>query len=352
MSRSAASLSDADEALLHQLAKPFAAVEDASPTWFDRFYFNLHPQGPGPLVVLGAGVYPNVEVIDGYACVAAGDRQDNIRFSAPLGAEGRARTEVGPLRWEVQEPLRRWRLALDAPAAGLTADLTFTARTDPYAVEPIAVAHDDGPRTEFWHFFQAGEYNGVLEINGQTHAVDAWRGLRDRSWGVRRVRERLGIHMWGGVQFDDWCLAVNYNEDRDGRVTHLDGAWLPVDGGPSAPVVGFRHDLSFDGAGELESGLVQAELHDGRSFELSVRSLGRGLYMAGAGYGGWHGQARGVHEEHDAFALDGSVSPRSLPLGLVDKLCAYSDGDREGFGVFELAASRSSSYTYRPTITR
>jgi hypothetical protein len=345
-------LSGADEALLHQLAKPFAAVEDAAPNWFDRFYFNLHPRGAGPLLVVGAGVYPNVGVIDGYACVASGDRQDNIRFSAPFGPLGRATRDVGPLRWEVVEPLRRWQLRLDAPAAGLAADVTFTARTDAYAVEPIAVTHEEGPRTEFWHYFQAGEYTGELEIDGQTHSVDGWRGLRDRSWGMRRVRERLGIHMWGGVQFDDWCLAVNYNEDRAGKVTHLDGAWLPVHGGAPVPVVEFRHDLSFDAAGELEGGAVQARLGDGRRCELAVQSLGRGLYMAGAGYGGWHGQPRGVHEEHDSLPLDGSVSPRSLSLGLVDKLCAYSDGERDGFGVFELAASRSSSYAYRPTLIR
>jgi hypothetical protein len=342
-------LSAGDDQLVHQLPRPVAQVDAAVPNWFDRFYFNLHPPDDGPLLVVGAGVYPNVDVGDGYVCLTAGGEQRNVRFARRLGGD-RLVTDFGPFRWEVLEPLRRWRLVIDAPDEGFAADVIWTARTEPYAVDPIVVAHEDAPRTEFAHFVQSGRYEGALRIDGEEIDVTGWLGHRDRSWGVRGTRERLGMHIWIGAQLPDRCVAVHYNEDRQGRPAHIDGALLP-EGGEPVPATGFAHDLTFDARGEVVSGAFRVELATGEALELEARGLGRGIYMAAAGYGGWHGRDRGrAHVEHDRWVLDDSIDLGALDIALLDKLCAFTCEGVTAAGIFELALTRSRSFEYRPTL--
>ncbi|HET6509943.1 MAG TPA: hypothetical protein VFG42_24330 [Baekduia sp.] len=344
-------LSGADDLLVHQLARPFAQVAERSPSWFDRFYFNLHAPGPGPSLVLGAGRYANAGVMDGYACLVVDGQQRNLRVARRVGP-GEAPTSIGPLTWDVLEPLRRWRLVVNGGVEGFSLDVVYTARAQPYLVEPIAVAHADGPPTEFSHFFQPGRYEGELRVDGVVHDVAGWWGMRDRSWGVRRTQERLGLHLWGGAQLEDRCIAVLYNEGRDGRPVHVDGAVLPEGGGAPEPIVAVEHDLRTDARGEFTDGRVRARLATGEAIDVDWAALAPGIYMAPAGYGGWHGQDRGaLHVEHERMALGESVVLRDMSLALTDKLCSCRVGEEAGTGIFELAISRSRSYTYRPTLT-
>lgn len=344
-------LSRADDFLLHQLARPIAEVAHSSPSWFDRFYFSLHPRASGPLLVLGAGVYPNADVADAYACLCHAGEQRNLRFSMRTGAD-RWISAVGALRWEIEEPLHRWRLRLGSNPEGCELDAVWTSRADPWLVEPIGVPHDEGPQTDFSHFLQPGRWQGSLRLDGTEMSVDGWMGQRDRSWGVRRIRERLGMHLWIAAQFEEECVAVHYNEDREGRSAHCDGAVLR-EGGGAVRIVGVGHDLDLDAGAEVERATFRLELEDGRAIELRARATGRGLYMAGAGYGGWHGQDRGgQHQEHERWSLDGSRSPPTLSIGLTDKLCLFESGGRTAAGVLELALSRSPSYTYKPRLSR
>ena len=342
-------LSGADDLLVHQIARPIATVADAAEGWFDRFYFSLHPPTAGTLVVIGAAVYPNTDVIDGYASVACAGTQRNVRFSETLHAD-RFRTAVGPLRWEVVEPLTAWRLTLDETPEGFALDATWRARSAPWLVEPIAVSHAIGPQTEFAHFFQAGRWEGHLALDGRRIDIGGWLGARDRSWGIRRTRERLGLHLWVIAQFDADCVAVHYNEHRDGRVQHCDGALLSDDGS-AIRIIGVRHDLDVDRDGELRAASLSLQLESGQALDLQAEAGHKGLYMDGAGYGGWHGVPRGDHHlEHACWPLDGTRTPRTLSLGLTDKACRFTRAGAEGAGLIELALSRSDSYTNRPSM--
>ena len=40
------------------------------PRFFDRFVFNLHPEACAPSVIVGLGVYPVEDVVDGFAIVS------------------------------------------------------------------------------------------------------------------------------------------------------------------------------------------------------------------------------------------------------------------------------------------
>jgi hypothetical protein len=345
-------LSGADDQLTHQLPRPFSVVADSAPNWFDRFYFNLHPGDgrPGPTLVLGAGRYINAGVMDGYACLAAGDEQRTVRVGIRIEA-GSAPTRIAGLSWEVREPLTSWHLRCDGSVEGFELDAVWTARAAAYEVLPIEVHHGDGAATDFSHFFQPGTWEGTLCVDGDYHDVSGWFGMRDRSWGVRRTRERLGLHLWGGAQLADRCVAVLYNEGRDGQPVHLDGAVLPVGGDEPTRVVGVAHDLRTDDDGEFTSGVVRATLETGEVLDVEWTALQRGVYMSPAGYDGWHGRDHGVEAvEHERLRFGPGVRLKEMTLALTDKLCACRVGAQAGTGVFELALSRSTAYEYRPTI--
>jgi hypothetical protein len=254
-----------------------------------------------------------------------------------------------PLQCEVLDPMREWRLTLADNPTGIELDALWRAETVAWIGDPVQVAHEAGAATRFDHFFQGGTYQGSLTIGGERTSVDGWHGQRDRSWGVRRVQDRLGMHVWLAVQLNSLAVGVHYNEDRAGNPSHCDGAVIRDHGSPVA-VTGVRHDLQIDDDLELVSGRVEVSTGVGENLVLDATQLGRGIYMAGAGYGGWHGVPRGqAHSEHEVWDL-AAVSPRSLPVGLVDKLCTFQCEEGRGRGVFELALSRSPKFSYRPTL--
>lgn len=318
------------------------------PAAFDRFYFNLHGESRSdPFLVLGGGLYPPAQVVDAYVCVVTEEVQRSLRLSDSLH-EGE-RDQVGPLRWQIIEPMRAWRLRLGPNPIGLEFDVTWTARTSAYEIQPYEVVDESGSS---WHahYYQSGVYEGRLAIDGVEAGVSGWYGTRDRSRGHRRVRDRLGMHQWVQMQFEDHCIGFLFNEDRFGRTTHCDGAVMHTDG-RNEVIADVTHDLVFGEDLELHGGRLNLRFVDGSERKIDVVSTGRGIYMSGGGYGGFHGQPQGAnHVEHDHWPLDGTRSPRTLDYPLVDALCEYRDGNAVGQGIFEYGITRSTSYSYRPTI--
>jgi hypothetical protein len=327
----------ADDPLQHHPDNP-------PPGYFDRCYFNICSPERDLFAVVGLGVYPRVGVVDGYVCIAGDGLQRNVRMSTASDDPTRAL----PLTVEVLEPLRRWRLGFADAESGLELDATWEASFDARQGQAIAVSHDDGINTSFEHYFQSGTYSGRLVVAGTDHRIDGWFGQRDRSWGIRRVQDRLGMHMWIGVSYPGGAVAVHYNEDRAGTCLHCDGVVDLTDGGRRT-VNGLGHTLRLDN-GELSTGSVKLSLDDGSTLSLEAGAASRGLYMDGAGYGGWQGLPRGPgYVERETWELNG-VSPRSLRSALIDKLCDFKVDGMPGRGVFELAVSRSASFVYRPTL--
>lgn len=317
--------------------------------FFDRFYFNLHGASPTPLVMLGAGSYPNRGVVDGYVIRVDDGVQRNVRFStetSALPASG-----VGPLTWEVLEPLGSWRLALADNPTDAELDVIWRARTNPWNTERIVLEDGRGGISDFGHFFQSGTYEGTLVLDGERHDVGGWRGQRDRSRGVRLVSEGGGMHLWIQAQFDDCSIAVLFNEDREHVVTHCDGAVLGTDR-TDDPIVAGRHDLEFDKGLDFVRGVIEFDTESDRTLRFDIDGTSGGGFLSGGGYGGWHGKPRGVDVlEHEDWALDGSITPRSLDMPLTDRPASFVlDGTEHGAGVFEFAVTRSPKYEYKPSL--
>jgi len=322
--------------------------EVGEPRFFDRFVVNLHPtDATTPSIIVGCGLHPVGDTVDGFAQLSDGKEQRNLRFATELSATDWS--SCGPLSWEVVEPNRTWHLALAPNPIGLSFDLTWRARTPAWWGD-VEVTNSTGESTSFSHLFQSGLVEGTLTIDGTTEKVDGWYSQRDRSRGVRTMSGGQGLHIWYQAQFPDRSVGFLLVEGRDGSRLLLEGAVMHTDG-TLDEIVDVRHDLVFDDALDLRSGLVRVRTAAGASYDIGTDATAGGGYMAGAGYGGHHGKPKGRdHVESDVYPLDGSVTQRTLDSSLTDRLAAFDWDGTPGLGIFEFALSRSSSYRYRPTL--
>jgi hypothetical protein len=317
------------------------------PGFFDRFVFNLHQtDAAAPSVILGLGLYPAKDIVDGFAMISTATEQRNVRYSTRLSAAGSG--ACGPFRYEVLEPNRVWRLSLAANPTGMVLDLQWEARTPAWWGE-VAVTNPSGELTSFAHLFQSGWVSGTLTLDGTQTRVDRWYSQRDRSRGVRTLSGGQGLHIWYQAQFPDRSVGFMLVESRDGGRILLEGAVMHADGALDE-IVDVGHDLHFDDL-DLRSGMVVVTAASGTTYRIGTDASAGGGFMAGGGYDGHHGTDLGTdHLESDVYPLDGSVTQRSFSTSLTDRLCTFDWDGVRGSGIFEFAMTRSTSYTYRPTL--
>lgn len=335
-----------------------ADVTDLPDGFFDRLMFNMHPtDGQAPSVIMGFGIYPPKDTVDGFVVLTQAGEQRNLRFSSLLSATGR--NGAGPFRFEVVEPNTEWRLALGANEIGVEFDVRWHARTPAWFGE-VSVENASATKTSFDHLFQSGRYQGELTIDGAVVPVDGWYGQRDRSRGVRTMSGGQGLHIWYQAQFPDYSIGFLLVETRDHDRLLLEGAVMHVDGRLD-PITDVRHALVFTEERDLVDGEVEVTTASGQRLRVYADARAGGGFMAGAGYGGHHGVSHGVdHVESDRYALDSSVSPRSFDSALTDRLCTFEllgEGEQDaegsgakGSGIFEFAVTRSSKYSYRASL--
>jgi hypothetical protein len=287
-------------------------------------------------------------VIDAYATLRTGDVLHAVRASDALG-DDRLRLSVGPLRIEVEEPLRRLRLVCDDDR--LSYDLVWTAEF-PALWEPHHLQRRGGRLTlEGRRFVQAGGVTGTVRAGGEEFRVTAgeWTGTRDRSWGVRpipgeeggRLAEEHpteGFHwLWCPVRFEDRFLMVIVQEDADGYRS-LNDATLVRPGhrdrqlGRPQAEIGYR-------SGTRDP--VRALVHLGdvrKPQELEVEILTSSPLAVGAGYppaddwqhGTWRGPGWTDRRTYDL------TQPHTLAAyGVTDHAARFRLDGRIGHGIFE-----------------
>ncbi|HBX79586.1 MAG TPA: hypothetical protein DEG88_08275 [Propionibacteriaceae bacterium] len=324
------------------------ASADLPERFFDRFVFNMHPtDAQDPAIICGLGTYPVADAVDGFAILVTPTEQRNVRFSTELTAtDGNG---AGPFHFQVIEPLTQWHLRLGPNPTGLEFDVTWRSRTSPWFGD-VALANVNGVASSFEHLVQSGRYAGSVTIDGVTTDVDGWYGQRDRSRGVRNLTGGQGLHIWYQLQLPDRSIGFLYAAGRENQQVILEGAVMHTDG-TLDDIVEVRHDLQFDDSLDLRSGRVVVRTARGETYDMDVDASARGGYMSGGWYGGQHGRRMGLdYQEADVYPLDGSVSPKSLDSALTDRLVRATCDGVVGYGVFEFAHSRSSSFTYRPSI--
>ena len=309
--------------LVHQIADTFATVSQSDRSWTEKIWAMAADRWGSLQLVFGLGVYPNRGVVDAFAGVSRGVEQWTARASGRIGRDPAA-GGVGPLRYEVIEPLKKIRFSLDAnPVVPVSFDWLFDASVPPVLERREQHRGASGRRVaaDVIRYHQVGTASGWAEIEERRVEIlpEQWVTARDHSWGVRYgvgspVDDAMPEHDQSGVaSLVMWCPVLC--EGADGArygihwyyQRHSVGSWSreELQGGIELPdgsrtlFTNMEHDLVFrpDNRRFVE-GEIEFELENGQKRPLHIRSLsetgfhlGAGLYL---GYEGrWHGQWRG-----------------------------------------------------------
>lgn len=340
-------LSRLDDYLVHQTLDNLGTVIGEDQRWTERFIIEMHSPGGDLMLFTGLGLYPNTNYVDGFALLGTRQEQCNLRAGRNFHQAGLDRFDLraGPLRFDIIEPGRRWRLAAVDAGQGFAFDLVFQMRTLPFQMPTMRIVRGRELVVGYSHFVQAGQFDGWLELDGARHEVAGWTGERDRSWGVRpsSARVRRGLHFWAPLQFDDLSVWLWGHDDADGRSEGICGAVRPVghDPAPPVPVADIRHELDVAEVGPhriLRAGAFEVLTQDGRRLRIEVRRDGPVLALVGGGYGG--AQAQGKPKGPDFVAFERwSTRPeaiRDVPHTILEHACECRLDGRVGRGDVEL----------------
>jgi hypothetical protein len=180
----------ADEQLIHQSPSTFARVSQSDRSWTEKVWVMAAAADGSCSVAFGLGKYVNRDVLDAFAGVSRGTEQWTVRGSRRLSPTPEE-TAVGPITYEVVEPLSSVRIALaENDVVPIAFDLVVEGVVPP-AVEDQEV-HTSRSRyridADVVRFHQTGVVSsGWVAVDGDRVPVgpESWVGARDRSWGVR-----------------------------------------------------------------------------------------------------------------------------------------------------------------------
>ncbi|MBS1847623.1 MAG: hypothetical protein JST73_05040 [Actinobacteria bacterium] len=347
-----------DEFPLHQTPLSMAYVATSDRNFYDRCYFNAHDGTGDVYVITGAGVYPNLGVVDAFALVRRGSHQWALRCSDALESTDRRAPTVGPYRIEVIEPLEVIRVVCDGDEHGIGFDLTWTGSFPAEMEQPHVMRTGARAIIDASRFAQVGTWSGEVRIDGEKIEVtaDRWIGSRDRSWGIRpsgdaeppgrAADEPLEGFWWTYVplRFEDHALVVIIQETADGFRTLNNATRTWADGR--------REQLGWP---EVEIDYASGTRHPtaarlrlfprgGDPFTLEIDTVTSIALHVGGGYGGdpeWaHGRWMGRGwVDGSVYDLDDPEIVARTPFGVIDHVARarYVEGGvtHVGAGMFE-----------------
>jgi hypothetical protein len=332
-------LAPADESFDHE------GTDDAS--WTEKVCAMAARTDGSIQAAFGMGMYRNRGVLDAYAGVSRGVEQWTVRASRELASDNTL--SVGPITYEVLEPLRAVRFALaESDVVPITFEWVFRAAL------PCARENESSFEKGLTRYHQIGTAEGWIELDGtRVELTDANSvSTRDHSWGVRRlvgVPEKEEPHrsnvtstvIWSPILVHGYGIHVFYQRHAvgDWERAELMGGIERADGTrePFASLVP-TYDVD-DATRRLRGAVLQATMTDGTPRPLTVTALGDTGFHLGAGLyfgfdGHWHGEDRGplhVDGEHIADCTEPGAARRLHQLR--DNLVRVEDPVGGGVGV-------------------
>jgi hypothetical protein len=210
----------------------FAHPVEGDQAWSESYYFNGYDPDADTGLFTRIGVRPNEGTIDvGLSVWLPGDRIANVRGVREQTVMIDDDLAVGGVRYQREEPMRRWRVTADADARVLdlgdprgggrpghvTLDLTFSSLTPAIGTDGLGrssrsddTAASTATTVGKGHLEQSGTWAGTVACDGDAWTLDpaTARGNRDKSWGPRR---------WGGPRMWRW-FSINIDDG-----THFGG---------------------------------------------------------------------------------------------------------------------------------
>ena len=317
-------LTKGDDYPIHQMPEPIAYA-GTDRNFYDRYFFNGYSRNGNHFFAVCLGVYPHLNIIDASFCVIEDGIQHNIHASRLLHME-RMDTRVGPISIEVIEPLKELAVSLGENEYGITADLTFKARSK--AIEEPRFTHRVGPRTyyDYTRMTQNGTYSGWIHVKGRNIELsnDRFLGTRDRSWGIRPVGApdsqpvepspaRQFYWLWAPLNFDNCCTFYHINADEDGRPWNQSACYIPVANGEPVEAASSKSTVVLkSGTRHAQSAVIDMNFDDRNELQIILEPQFN-FYMTGLGYRNpeWgHGLFKGEHiTGYDSFNLNTLKEP-------------------------------------------
>jgi hypothetical protein len=357
-------LRGADETLNHQIVDTFATVAESDLSWTEKIWTSIARTDGSLQLDFGLGKYHNRGIIDGFGGISRGREQWTVRGSRELDSAPED-TAVGPVRYEIVEPLRQVRVRLEPnDVQPISFDVVLSGVTAPFFEERNLVRNRRTGRVDVdvIRYHQGGWASGAVTVGGETHEVrpEDWFGFRDHSWGVRqsvgaappdliRGNSTSAPHATkGGMKWTPaflrrpdgsyYEMAVFVAEGLWGYtsayVNDADGTQLRVR--RAEPRIEYDPRTRFVRGGEL-----RLTMDSGEERVIEVEALGdSGFFLKTAGYGSWAGHIHGAWK--GPLHVDGEYIPdcwdeehlRSLGQ-FRDTPVRVRDGDAVGHGIME-----------------
>lgn len=328
MPNSIGPLTSADESFTHQITDTFAVVGTSDPAWTEKVCAMAMSRDGSLQIGFGLGRYPNRNVLDAYAAVSRGAEQLTVRASRSLASAAET-TAVGPIHYEVLEPMERVRFRLDAnDVQPIAFDIEFGAKVPPRLEERTFMRDQFRVSADLVRYHQTGVPLGWIEVDGVRTTVepDTWVSTRDHSWGVRYdvgppAADRGDQNAFpSGVGFMMvWCPALLERPDGSHYALHMHFTKIQMPGFEQKTVTGgieypdgtvdeftdLTPELNFDPDNRrLLGGTISATMADGSERPIRIEVLGdTGVHLGAGLYFGFDGHHHG--EWRGEFHLDG-----------------------------------------------
>jgi hypothetical protein len=316
------SLTTLDEYPWHQTPAPFPLPATSDPRFNDGYYFGLFTEGA--YAFLGLRLYPNTNVMDGYAGAVVAGEQRTVRASRALRPAVQS-LAVGPVRLTILEPLRTQRLEVAENETGIAFDVTITASAPPFFETPDIHYRRGRLLNHVLRYTQLARADGTLTVDGKPRPVERWYCDRDHSWGIRAsMGPRLAlkgtepsrgdpraIRIWMPFEAGERFGFFSLHEDSDGRRLDFDGRLYDAQLGERT-LVDVRHAFRYvPGTRRLTDGEFTLVDEDGGEHRYAFEVVCDPASPQGFGYvRGWSdGEPPGVwrgaqHVESDRFRVD------------------------------------------------
>ena len=318
-------ISASDDYPLHQTSRPFRDP-GTDRNFYDRFFFCGYPtvgvERGATYFAVAFGTYPGRNVTDGAFSIVSDGVQRNVRGSRIMGEE-RMNLTAGPVTVEIVQPLCQLRVLVDAPEAGVRAELLFVARGPAFEEPHFRYGWGHLTAMDYTRMTQNGTWTGWIETPDRRIEVtpDSWLGTRDRSWGSRPVGQRDPnpaapdgpatieyYWLWAPLNFPDLNVIFDVNENSDGSRWHENMSSAPVGDDPlTLQVTKYKHTYEINwrpNTRHADSFVIHVAPSGGAPYSIKLRALNT-FYMMGVGYQHptWrHGAYLGPDERtHDEF---------------------------------------------------
>lgn len=353
-------LNKLDDYPIHQTPEPIAHPATSDRNVYDRTWFNGYSSDGSQYFGIGMAVYPHRQILDcAFSTVSEGGRQHSF-FGSRRAPDERTDMSCGPMRIEIDEPLRRTRVILDDNETGLACDLTFSARTSPIQEARQILWSGARRAMDATRFDQFGRWSGTVVHPDGEFTVDesSWHATKDRSWGVRGVGEPptggapAGLpnffFLWAPLIWDDHVSHAIFFDGKSGEALVREGLVAPLFAteaeipdaltGTDTRMATAAHRVSYHSGTRLASGAEIDLVRLGGEIRTITLDPVLTFQMKGLGYqhskwkqGSWHGELVIGGETLNPAELN-PLAPDNLHVQQVVKA---SDGERTGIGVLE-----------------